>query len=340
MRLLVVSNMYPGARRRSFGVFVADRAAAYRDLGAEVRVAAITDPRKGWRVAVKYAGLLVRAAWLAVLYRPDVVEAHYLHPTGMIGAVAAVLGRARLVIHAHGSDVFDAPPSSRGERWAVRRAEEIHANSHATAEAVQARHPGATVETIAPGVDLTAFPASLEPRPAAVGFVGTLALYKGIDVFIESLALLTGAWRAEIAGDGPHARDVHTMIRRLSLDERVTVRGYIERDELSSFYRSLAVLVVPSRREAFGQVAVEALASGTPVVVTDVGGLAGIPTPDCGSVVPTEAPRATAQAIGSWLERRAESTAKSAAVERASQFDLALQARRALDRYEALAVVD
>lgn len=339
MKLLVVSNMYPGRHRDSFGVFVSERVDAYRRAGQDVRVVANRDPRKGWRVLFKYQLLLLRAAWAALIWRPDLVEAHYLHPTGFVGAVAARLGGGRLVLHAHGSDVFDAGAPGRLEQWAARRADEIHANSEATSAAVTTRHPDVTALSIAPGVDLTLFPASFEPRPAVIGFVGTLADYKGVDVLVEALSLVAGEWKASLAGGGPLADAVGRRLHEFGLERRVSLLGVVDRARLPAFYRQVAVLAVPSRREAFGQVAVEALASGTPVVVTNVGGLASIPTADCGTVVPSNDPAALAVALETWLQKRDDEEPKHAAASRAAAFDVDTQAGLALDRYRQLIAV-
>ena len=338
MKLLVLSNMYPGPRRASFGVFVADRVAAYRRAGLPVRVVANTNPRKGRRVVFKYLSLLLRAAATALWWRPDLIEAHYLHPTGFIAAIAARLGGSKLVLYAHGSDVFDAAPPGRLESWAVASSSEIHANSDATAEAVKRRHRAASVVTIPPGIDLRSFPASFDPRPPVVGFVGTIADYKGVDVLVEALAQLQGEWKARLAGGGPLAAAIGERVRELGLEERVALLGLVDRARLASFYHHVAVLAVPSRREAFGQVAVEALAAGTPVVVTDVGGVASIPTPSCGTVVSAGDPAALAEALDDWIGRRHDEHSKRAATERAAAFDIDDQAAAALERYRRLVV--
>lgn len=339
MKLLVVSNMYPGRHRPDFGVFVSDRVEAYRRAGVPVRVVANSNPRKGRSVVLKYLRLLVRAAWVALWWRPDVVESHYLHPTGFIGAIAARAGNAELVLHAHGSDVFDAPPPGRLESWAVASSAEIHANSDATSDAVRLRHPAADVVTIPPGVDLRSFPPSFDPRPAVVGFVGTMADYKGVDVLVDALAQMPGDWKARLAGGGPLAAAVGGQVGELELTDRVALLGLVDRSRLASFYHHVAVLAVPSRREAFGQVAVEALASGTPVVVTDVGGVASIPNPSCGTVVPSDNAPALAEALSAWIDRRSDEEPKRAAVDRAAYFDIDRQASAALDRYRRLFAV-
>ena len=336
MRLLVVSNMYPGRQRASFGIFVADRVEAYRSAGCNVRVVANSDPRKGWRVPVKYFTLAIRAFAAGLVSRPDVVEAHYLHPTGAIAALTAWLGRAQLVIHAHGSDVdADGRPTFL-ERWAVGRAVEMHANSAATASALEARHPGKTTVVIPPGVVMGRFPTSAARRPAVVGFVGTLADYKGPDVLIEALAVLEGEWSALVIGDGPMRPHVSDLVGIHGLNDRVTMEGWIDPSALSERYRNMAVLAVPSRREAFGQVAVEALASGTPVVVSDVGGLSSIPDAESGAIVPTEDAAALAQELRTWLDKRDLEAPKRAARLRAESFAVELAAAQALERYRAL----
>jgi glycosyltransferase involved in cell wall biosynthesis len=93
-----------------------------------------------------------------------------------------------------------------------------------------------------------------------------------------------------IAGDGPLADQLKALASARGVGSRVTWTGYIEHDRTTEFYRSIDVLVLPSRaraniKEQFGRVVVEALACGVPVV-----------TSDCG-----ELPRLVARTQGGWI---------------------------------------
>ena len=124
MRILLVSQMYPGADDPDLGVFVAQLENALRDRGHEIE-RAVLDRRAGGKR--RYATLVARTLQAARRFRPDVVYAHFLVPAGLTAALAA---RAPLVVTAHGRDVrnvgaipgvrrahpSDGPPSRSRDR--------------------------------------------------------------------------------------------------------------------------------------------------------------------------------------------------------------------------------
>jgi len=341
MRILVVSNMWPGPRKPYYGVFVALRVAAYRRHGAEVMVAAIDDPRRGALITpTKYASLTMRSLWAAVRGRPDVVEGHYLVPTGIITWLAARLTRRPYVLYAHGSDV-----AARGGLLgrlvdgAVRGAAEIHTNSEDTAERLRSRHPEATIRVLPVGVDLDAIRPGPPDRANQILFVGNLEPHKGPDLLLEALGWLPDepAWTATFLGEGSLREELERRVAAAGMAGRVRFEGAVSPDDLPVRYAAARLLVAPSRREAFGQAAVEALVAGTPVVVTDVGGLAGIPGPDCGVVVPPDDPEALATAIVEELSRPLDETRIAAARARAGVFSADALAQEALERLRAIA---
>jgi glycosyltransferase involved in cell wall biosynthesis len=99
-------------------------------------------------------------------------------------------------------------------------------------------------------------------------FVGRHVPYKGVDVLIRALQE-TGI-RAVVAGDGPQRPAWEDLARRLGVDARFT--GDVPEGELRNLFASCAAFVLPSitRAEAFGYVQLEAMASGKPVISTDV----------------------------------------------------------------------
>ncbi|HEV2785961.1 MAG TPA: glycosyltransferase, partial [Solirubrobacteraceae bacterium] len=105
MRILFVTQMWPGPRDPDLGAFLVDIVEGLRRLGHDVELCAID--RRGGSPA-KYAGLSGRAVAAARRRRPDAVFAHFLFPAGAAGAAAAVVARAPLVVMAHGTDVENA----------------------------------------------------------------------------------------------------------------------------------------------------------------------------------------------------------------------------------------
>jgi glycosyltransferase involved in cell wall biosynthesis len=340
MKVLVVSNMYPSRRHPHYGIFVRRRVIAYEKLGVHVKVVSTGDPRKGFvRVAAKYARLLVDSVAAVLAFKPDVIEAHYLAPTGPIAALAGFLGRAPYVLYAHGSDVDVRMPA---KRWAVRRAAEIHTNSTDTAERIKSRYSHRPeVVVVPPGVDTSVFyPVhTADPaQPGTIVFVGDLVHHKGVDVLLSALPMLeTAAWRCLVAGDGLARSELEATAVRLQVSDRLTWLGRVAPDHVADVFRQGHVAVVPSRRDALGQVAVEALACGIPVVVSRVGGLPSVPDEDCGEVVPPDRPMELARAIDRWLARRGDRSVRAAALERAAGHSMENIARVAVDRLSLIA---
>ncbi len=114
--------------------------------------------------------------------------------------------------------------------------------------------------------------------------LGRLARNKGYDLLINALPLVLervpdAILHLPVGGEDIGAREqeilgeLQDQVRGLGLEERVRFEGFIPDDELPDHYRAADVFVLPSRYEPFGMTAVEAMASGTPTVVTTKGGL-------------------------------------------------------------------
>ena len=157
-------------------------------------------------------------------------------------------------------------------------------------------HYGAAAERIAVipcGVDTELFqPMSqaaakdlleLPPDPMLL-YVGRLQPIKGLETLLDAMARLGGAARLYIVGgdsDEPdpgdtasgHARELRSRVAVLGLGERVCFIGPQPQRRLRLFYAAADATVMPSYYESFGMVALEAMACGSPVVASRVGGL-------------------------------------------------------------------
>ena len=111
-----------------------------------------------------------------------------------------------------------------------------------------------------------------------VGYVGRLEAHKGVTCCSMRWPRCPAS-SCVIVGDGPEREAIERAGSAISAStERVTLRGFAAHDDLPDLYRSFDVLVVPSLEtpcwiEQFGRVAVEAMASGVPVVASDSGSL-------------------------------------------------------------------
>lgn len=240
----------------------------------------------------------VLAGWFKTLRvcqktRATIVHAHWVVPGGVIAGLAA--GRRPLVVSLHGSDVFVAerqPVARQAARRVFARSAWVTACSEdLRRRAVSLGANPARTETIPYGVDTTRFSPResdvievrrkqhLEDEPV-VFTAGRLVRKKGFEYLIDAvlrLAQTIPRLRLLIAGDGDLRGELEA---RASLSGGVVrLLGNQPQDEIARLAAAATVIAVPSVHDDAGNVdglpnfALEALASGTPVVATRVGGL-------------------------------------------------------------------
>lgn len=256
---------------------------------------------------VEGAGVGVAVARLAALLRrrrTSLVHAWTL-PAGLVAAPAARLAGAPLVWSAR--DLLGPqelhPATARVVRaTADRLAAAVVANSTATLESWRPRRP-ATAVVASPGVVADAVPRR-PGGPFTVGCLSRLSPWKGQDLAVRAFALafpagpqrlrlVGGAW----FGEDDWAEQLRALAASLGVADRVELVGH--RDDVAAELAALDVVVACSTRpEPFGQVVVEALTGGRPVVVTAEGGPAETVTDGVdGLVVPPRDPGALAAAL-------------------------------------------
>ena len=255
--------------------------------------------------------------------KPDVVQAHWVVPQGIVAALAGLLTRKPVVITAHGGDVYGVRGGIKDalKRWALRRAEAVSAVSDDLRDAIERLAPGRQVEVISMGVDTTQFHperrnealrVELAGEGAVVLFVGRLAEKKGVRYLIEAmprvLERLPGV-RLLIIGDGPLRKELEGVVDALQLQANITFAGAMRPDELPAYYASADLFVGPSivaeggDTESFGLVFAEAMASRCAVIASDVGGVHDlVQDGETGVLVPQQDPPAIADAICRLLE--------------------------------------
>lgn len=215
------------------------------------------------------------------------------------------------------------------------------------------------VHVIPPGVDLDVFrpdgQRDVTRRDLGGGrlllFVGRLQPLKGPDVAIRTLAALSShlpddgvPTRLVIvggpSGDGHGTVDppaLRNLAAQFGVADRVALLAPRPHDELAALYRAADVLIMPSRSESFGLVALEAQACGTPVVATDVGGLRDIVDVGGGTLVSGHDPEDFARAVAPYLiSPEVRSAAAAAAVAGAQRFSWRRTTEQTLDVYRSV----
>jgi glycosyltransferase involved in cell wall biosynthesis len=271
VRILLVSQMYPGPEAPDLGTFVALLERELAGKGHEVE-RAVLDTRTGGKL--RYLTLARRTL---AAERPDVVYAHFLVPAGLIAALA---GRAPLVVTAHGRDVRNIgaiPGVAAATRLVVSRAATVICVSDYLRRELETKVPAARgkVEVVSSGVDRGRF-AVTDPPPGPPAFlcVGSLDERKNVLRLAEAFERLEQG-TLTFVGDGPFRS-------RLENRERVRLLGRVPHDEVPRLLAECRVLAQPSLVEPLGQALLEAMACGRSVVATRIGGPPEFVPPEAG----------------------------------------------------------
>ena len=179
---------------------------------------------------------------------------------------------------------------TRGEGKIIQSADSIVAFSQHERDAMIRLYdaPSHKIEVIPCGVDVELF------RPSDQGlarrklglqdskvvlFVGRLEPLKGVDILLRAVAQLEQGDSVKtliVGGDLEEDREMdrlQSLSRELGISTQVSFLGRLDQQELPTYYNAADICVVPSYYESFGLVALEAMACGTPVIASRVGGL-------------------------------------------------------------------
>ena len=132
---------------------------------------------------------------------------------------------------------------------------------------------------------------NIEAVTPLIVFVGRLSFIKGLDLLVKAFAQIESDAHLIIAGpddDDGCAAEVRRLIDEFQLADRVTLTGPLYAQEKLEAFVDADWVVLPSRYESFGNVAAEAIACGTPVLVTDQCGIAPLLDGRAGLVVPCD----------------------------------------------------
>jgi glycosyltransferase involved in cell wall biosynthesis len=130
-----------------------------------------------------------------------------------------------------------------------------------------------------PNFDLYKFKNDFEQRNDIIGFVGRLEEDKGVLNFVKAIpkvATLHADLKFLIIGEGTLKDEICAFIDKHALNTRVELVGWVAHDKLPDYLTSLKLLVLPSYAEGLPNIVVEAMACGTPVLVTPVGAVPDI----------------------------------------------------------------
>ncbi len=337
LRPCLLGEGWPPDRPGGLNRYVSDLLAALQAEGLHAE-AVVVGPAVSAPEGVTVAGEASQRVWsrvraftaaaAIVTARSDVLDIHF----ALYGLLPSLRGPSRRqprIVHFHGpwADEGKAVDGQhpvttfakrRIERMVYRRASEVVTVSGAFRQIAVERYRVQPWQTsvIPPAVDLDRFVPgdrrsararwSLPPEAQVVGCVRRLVPRMGINDLLRAWAAMpdTSERVLLIAGEGPALDDLAKLAADLGIARSVRFVGRLTEAELVDLYRASDLCVVPSQTlEGFGLVVLEALACGTPVIVTDSGGLPEAVSGLCdNAIVPAGRPEVLSDRIESALD--------------------------------------
>jgi L-malate glycosyltransferase len=251
--------------------------------------------------------------------RPDIVYAHSALFAGYAAADWCKKNNVPLVIQEHRSRFSNHPLSTQLlPHWQLPYAKKAYYNASAffsisssIKTRIQTLFPKmkAKVHDIPNMTDTNFFSLKPERKSDICHFlaIGRLEYYKGMDVLINAFLSWCNKYsdaHLTIIGEGKQLPKLRKQCALNRLEEKVTFKGHQSKDEILKALHDCDALILPSRFEAFGVVAIEALSSGTPVIATRSGGPEDIVNKQNGILCEANSSEAIYQALTEFYETR------------------------------------
>lgn len=248
----------------------------------------------------------------------NLIHAHWILPQGVLAAFYKKFFRIPYIITVHAGDIFPIRNAifKYLSRFTLRNCDYCTANSSYTKRAILNIFKIKNIEVIPMGVDFKAFGKNKKNHAIRkrfnidgkfILFVGRLAEKKGLKYLIMAMPDVLNKFpdaKLVIVGNGPEKDNIMKLISELGLTKNIVLAGKIENKELPDYYAAADVFVGPSivtkkgDTEGLGVVFLEALASGTCVIGSNVGGVPDIiKNNKTGLLVKEKDPRELAEAI-------------------------------------------
>ncbi|NME05045.1 glycosyltransferase [Psychrobacillus sp. BL-248-WT-3] len=226
-------------------------------------------------------------------WNPDILHSHFISSYGLLGAIVDYKVH---FVSVWGKDIFDFPKKNKLNeklvRFTLSKATAICSTSHIMAKETNL-YTNRPVYVTPFGVDLEKF-YPIETNESndkiIVGTVKALEDKYGIADLVKGFAMFHKEYPNSellITGDGPQRKEYEELAVQLGISNVTTFTGKVPNTEVPAIIRSMSIFAVPSTEdsESFGVAAVEAMACGVPVVVSNVGGLPEVVVKDVTGIV-------------------------------------------------------
>jgi glycosyltransferase involved in cell wall biosynthesis len=226
-------------------------------------------------------------AWkLCRKWRPVVIHAHFVVPTGALAFVLNLLTHIPYVLTAHLGDVPGGVPEQTDSlfRKLGRFIQPIWDKSAAVTAVsgfvadLAAKNCGVRPKVILNGIPMVPPPAILQAgNPPSILMVGRLSIQKNPLLAIQALQLVQDLpWRLEVIGEGPLSESMRDLVHSSGLQNRISFSGWLAGDEVSKRLGMADILLMTSTSEGLPMAGIEALGNGLAIVGSRIGGLSDV----------------------------------------------------------------
>jgi len=223
-----------------------------------------------------------RALRIIKKWHPDIIHAHFAVPGGASAAVASLLTHTPYIITVHGGDVPGGAPE-KTKKWfrfilpftrlIWKKADKIITVSQQSRQLAQTHYP-VNIKVIPNGIDTARYlRTSLKIHdPPYITYIGRFSPEKNAQLVPKILSHLYDLrWKCVMVGDGPQMSRVQTLITNYKLNDRIKLPGWLNPQEVDELLLKCDILLMPSLREGMPMVGLQGLASGSALVMSNVG---------------------------------------------------------------------
>ncbi len=272
---------------------------------------------KGIRGFIFFISATIKLLRIVRKYEIDLIHAHYIMPPGLIAVICSMISGTKTAVTIHGSDIFvlaGKPLLKSMIKFVLKRSDYVFVVSDSLKEGVlklgiegienklSITYNAVDVERFRPDQHSTfKEEMKIDPQKPIILFVGNLVWQKGVEYFIRAKEFLNEDAEIVIVGDGPLFEELKGIVEFEKM-EGITFTG--ARRDIENIIPAADIFVLPSLSEGRPTVLLEAMASGKPVVATNVGGIPEIVNKDTGILVNPEDPVGIAEAINKILQNK------------------------------------
>lgn len=286
--------------------------------------------------------------WLAVAKYAkgfDIIHANF-SLSGLAALMSKQSHKTPYVVTVQGSDVFktiNKPIINFFIGKALRNAEKVIALSSSLAETTKQFGVSESKISIIPnGIDISKFPVGpLEKREKQLLFVGSLIKRKGVQNLLEAMIIvnrMSPEYELLIVGEGDQKQTLVEYVQNNDLSSVVKFLGTQSQSQVGELMRKSKLLILPSFEEGQGVVLVEALASGTPCIGSNVGGIPDVISPDVGYLFEPGDSNQLVKAIIHFIENEKDwfDASKNARIKAEENYDWNKLTDRIVEIYKAI----